>query len=171
MNIELRALKPNESTDVYEMVQEIGAGENGFENRLFQASMALFQAAVQKNYDMSCATDLPEGYVPQTIYWLYVDSRPVGYGKLRHYLNDSLMEHGGHIGYVVRPSERGKGYAKILLKELLMQAQRMTIEAVLLTCNEDNLASRGVIESNCGELTELKNGSCKYWIRLSEKND
>jgi predicted acetyltransferase len=40
---------------------------------------------------MSEGINLEPQYVPQTTYWLYIDGKPVGYGKLRHYLNESLL--------------------------------------------------------------------------------
>ncbi|MGM1045119.1 MAG: GNAT family N-acetyltransferase [Bacillota bacterium] len=58
------------------------------------------------------------------------------------------MIHGGHIGYVIRPSERSKGYGKLLLKQLISMAKDKQISKVLLTCDEDNAASRRIIESN-----------------------
>ena len=39
-----------------------------------------------------------------------VDGRIVGLADIRHTLNAFLAAYGGHIGYGVRPSERGKGY-------------------------------------------------------------
>ncbi|WP_208919150.1 GNAT family N-acetyltransferase [Paenibacillus uliginis] len=74
------------------------------------------------------------------------------------------MIHGGHIGFVIRPSERSKGYGKLLLKELLDKAKEKQISEVLLTCDEDNAASRRIIESNGGRLKDIHDGSCKYWI-------
>ena len=35
----------------------------------------------------------------------------VGAVNIRHYLNEHLLLHGGHIGDGIRPSERRKGYA------------------------------------------------------------
>ncbi|WP_281425649.1 GNAT family N-acetyltransferase [Paenibacillus montaniterrae] len=98
------------------------------------------------------------------MYWFYVDDRPIGYGKLRHYLTEKLLEHGGHIGYVIRPSERRKNYGKYALKELLQKAREIGIQEVLLTCDEANIASRKIIEANNGMLKEVQNSNCKYWI-------
>ena len=81
------------------------------------------------------------------MFWLIIDGRPVGVGKLRHYLNDSLMTVGGHIGYSIRPTERGKGYGNLILKELLKKAREKGIADVLVTCREDNIRSRKVIET------------------------
>jgi predicted acetyltransferase len=163
---ELRELTLDDTADVYEMVQEINTGENGFVNSLYSNDLETFQGKLQRNVNMSKGVNLEPQYVPQTIYWLYVNGKPVGYGKLRHYLNDHLLNHGGHIGYVIRPSERGKGYAKMLLEKLLEKAKSMGIDKVLLTCDETNIPSRKVIESNDGMLEETKDDSCFYWIYL-----
>src|SRR5689334_20701438 len=108
--VRLEELRPSESMDIYEMAIEIGQGENGFVNGLYCDSLETFQERIAANYDGSRGIGLTAGRVPQTLYWLYVNDRPVGYGKLRHCLNEHLKQHGGHIGYVIRPSERGKGY-------------------------------------------------------------
>ncbi|MFC3746986.1 GNAT family N-acetyltransferase [Paenibacillus sp. GCM10012306] len=104
--------------------------------------------------------------VPQTTYWLLINSRPVGIGKLRHYLNDDLRRSGGHIGYTIRPSERGKGYGRIILNELIKAAKQKEIRELLLTCNELNISSRKVIEANSGRLQNFENGKCTYIISV-----
>lgn len=104
MNCELRRLSPDDGRDVYDMLQELPKDENEFKMWL-----------VKSNY-ISNGIGLEEWMVPQNTYWLYIDGRPVGMGKLRHYLTDKLMEEGGHCGYAIRPSQRSKGYGKILLK-------------------------------------------------------
>jgi predicted acetyltransferase len=164
--VELRELTVEDGTDVYEMVQEIAQEENGFVNSLYADNFKLFQEKLIRNYEMSEGINLEPQYVPQTTYWLYIDGKPVGYGKLRHYLNESLLNHGGHIGYVIKPIARKKGYAKILFEELLKKAKNKRVERVLLTCDEDNVASRKVIEANNGIFTETKDGSCFYWINV-----
>ncbi len=164
--IELRELTVNDGTDVFEMIQDIGTGENGFTNSLYSDSFPLFQEKLLRNYEMSKALNLEPQHVPQTIYWLYVNGKPVGYGKLRHNLNQNLLQHGGHIGYVISPINRGRGYAKLILKEILLKAREKDIDRVLLTCDISNMASRKVIEANNGELKEMKNNSCFYWISV-----
>ncbi|WP_018756457.1 GNAT family N-acetyltransferase [Paenibacillus terrigena] len=164
--VELRELKLDEDNAIYQMIQEIGEGQNGFVNSLYSNEIAEFKAKLRRNFECAQGLNLQEGYVPQTIYWLYVQGKPVGYGKLRHHLNDRLLEHGGHIGYVIRPSARGNGYGNILLREILDAAREKGIPEVLLTCNASNTASRKVIEANQGILTETTEDSCKYWIQL-----
>lgn len=165
MNIYLKELELDESEDIYQMIQEIGEGQNGFINSLISNNLKQFEEKLVRYHDMSKGIHLSEGLVPQTIYWFYVEGRPIGYGKLRHKLNDKLLAHGGHIGYIIRPTERRKNFGRIVLKELLIKAHQKGIDEILLTCNEDNVASRKVIESNNGILSEMKDGSCKYWIK------
>lgn len=164
--IEFRELTTHDGTDVFEMVQEIGKGENGFTNSLYSDDFSVFQEKLLRNYELSEGINLKPQFVPQTIYWLYVDGKPVGYGKLRHYLNEHLLQSGGHIGYAIRPMDRGKGYAKILLKKLLDASREKQIEHVLLTCYENNMASRKIIEFHGGELRDKKDDVYFYWITI-----
>jgi len=168
MVMELRELQEKVSEGLLFMVQEIGDGGNGFVNSLNSINMEEFSSKVRRNYEIARSINLPDEYVPQTIYWLYHNDKPVGYGKLRHCLNEKLLELGGHIGYVIRPSERGKGYGKQMLAGLIKKAQEMNISRVLLTCDESNLASRRIIECNHGELSSIADGKCKYWIDTSQ---
>ncbi|GKU28545.1 GNAT family N-acetyltransferase [Clostridium folliculivorans] len=166
--IELRELSPEDGIEIYNMLQEIGPGENGFFNDGYNYSFDDFGKYLLDNYNASRGIGLKIGHVPQTTFWLVVDGQPVGIAKLRSYLNAALRESGGHIGYSIRPSERNKGYGKKLLKEALSKAKVVGIKEVLITCHEDNLESRNVIEANNGKLEVIKEGHCKYWIKLSE---
>jgi predicted acetyltransferase len=139
MKVELRKLAKNDGRDVYDMLQEIGPGENGFCNSGFNIAYEQFTEYLDQNIDFSEGIGLDEKYVPQTIYWLIVNDKPVGIGKLRHYLNDNLKIVGGHIGYSIRPSERKNGYGNLILKEILKEAQKMNINEVLLTCDAINI--------------------------------
>ncbi len=165
MLVELRELCTKDDVDVFNMLREIGPGENGFMNSAFGISFEEFPGFLAENIDYSKGVNLPPGYVPQTIYWLYIDSKPVGMGKFRHYLNDFLREHGGHIGYCIRPTERGKGYGTIILKELLKKAKDKAVDEALIICDATNIPSRKVIEGNNGVLEGINEGECKYWIK------
>lgn len=59
---------------------------------------------------------------------------------------------GGHISYTIRKSDRGKGYAKEALMEVLRLAREESdLKEVLLTCKKENEASKKVIQSCGGE--------------------
>jgi predicted acetyltransferase len=83
---------------------------------------------------------------------------------LRHRLNDGLLEVGGHIGYDVRRSARRSGHATAMLLGVLAEAQAMDIDQALLTCDEDNIASRIVIERAGGRFEDSRRGKRRYWV-------
>lgn len=166
MKVELRKITESDGRDIFDMLQEIGPGENGFGNSGFNIIFDKFPEYLDNNIGFSKGIGLDEKYVPQTIYWLIIDNIPVSFGKLRHYLNDNLRKVGGHIGYSIRPSERKKGYGNLILKQILKEAKKLNIAEVLLTCDADNIPSRKIIEKNNGILESLENGECKYWIKV-----
>ena len=86
--------------------------------------------------------------------------------NLRLRLNEGLLNHAGHIGYSIRPSERGKGYAKESLRQGLQIAKGKNIKRALVTCSTENPASRAVILANGGVYEDVRNGTERYWIDL-----
>ncbi len=95
-----------------------------------------------------------EEKVPKITYFLVRenDNKIVGMINIRLILNDKLKKLGGHIGYGIRPSERGKGYNKINLYLGLKVLQKYGIKDAMLSCNKDNLASWKTIVSLGGKL-------------------
>lgn len=93
-----------------------------------------------------------EGYVSASQFLLLRedDNKILGSIQVRHYLNDFLKEYGGHIGYTIVPSERKKGYATFMLKEAIKITQDLGIQEILITCDEDNTASKKTILNNGG---------------------
>ena len=166
--IELRELSLNDGNDILEMLREIGPGENGFVNHGYNMDENEFKHYLSQKMNGARGINLKPGRVPETLYWLLADGYPVGYGKLRHHLNDDLRECGGHIGYCIRPTARGKGYGNIILSELLIKAREKKIPRVLITCKEANIPSKKVIERNGGKLERIEKGLCFYWIKLTE---
>lgn len=163
--VELRELSIDDGQKVYDMLQDIGQEENGFQNKVKGLTYEKFKEYLKTNLDHSKGINLPEDYVPQTIYWAYDQERPVGMAKLRHYLNDKLKKEGGHASYAVRESERKKGYGKVILKELIKKAKAQGLKEILLTCEDDNTASRKIIEANGGKLDKIIDDECLYWIK------
>lgn len=95
----------------------------------------------------------------------------VGMLNIRHYLNDFLTIYGGHIGYGIRLSERGKGYVKNILKLALEYCGSIDLIRVMLDCYKDNKASRKTIIS-CGgklerEFVDVYGKNVQiYWIEI-----
>ena len=115
---------------------------------------------------------VPEGLVPSSTYLglREKDNYIVGMIDIRHYLNEYLTEAGGHIGYGVRKTERNKGYAKQMLKLALEKCKELKIKRVLITCDEDNIASEKVILSANAKLEDIRNvngeNKKRFWIDL-----
>lgn len=76
-----------------------------------------------------------------------MDNKIVGMVNIRHRLNEHLLKVGGHIGYSICKSERGKGYGKEQLRLALLEAKNIDINKVLMTCDKDNFLSRNTILS------------------------
>ena len=94
--------------------------------------------------------NLRPGRVGADYYWLADDEKAYFIGEIaiRHKLNDTLLRYGGHIGYGVRYSEWGRGYGTYMLKLALCKAKEMKLSPVLVTCDDDNIASAKVLEKN-----------------------
>ena len=114
-----------------------------------------------------------EGLVPDSVFFLLDESRDrlLGAINIRHYLNDSLLKEGGHIGDGIRPSERRKGYATEMICLALIECKKLGIDKVLMTCDKENIASAKSIIKNGGILeNEFVNSDGKveqrYWISI-----
>ncbi|UOQ86625.1 GNAT family N-acetyltransferase [Gracilibacillus salinarum] len=105
-------------------------------------------------YDDHHSGNIPQNWVPDTTYWLVDEANVIGVVNIRHYLNDFLLESGGHIGYGIRPSERRKGYATIMLQLALKKAKELGIKETLVTCDAENVASKKVILRNGGKAAD-----------------
>ena len=117
-----------------------------------------------------------DGKVPDSVLFLLDVERDILLGavNIRHYLNDYLLQFGGHIGDGIRPSERRKGFATKMLYLALEKCEELGLEDVMVTCKEDNIGSAKTIENNCGILKEIifiPEENCnfkKYWINVKE---
>jgi predicted acetyltransferase len=141
---------------------------------LYAAAKLDFGRYVQSLVDEERGVNLKEGWVPCTHRWLVEgDGALVGISRLRHRINTPfLASEGGHIGYDVAPSSRGKGYGYLALHAALVEAQKLSTDRVLLFTDESNRASRRIIERHGGELEAITFSKhwnqrvCRYWIRI-----
>jgi predicted acetyltransferase len=112
------------------------------------------------------SVSLPEGIVHSDYFWIVDESGFVGYLALRHALTPFLLDEGGHIGFSVRPSRRREGHASRALAQALPVASARGLDRVLITCEQDNEASRRTIERNGGAYEDTRKGKRRYWIDL-----
>ena len=114
----------------------------------------------------------PPGVLPYEDFWLMEDEVWIGLLTLRCQLNQQFLQSGGHIGYVIRPSKRRRGYGTVLLRLGLHKARERGLSRVLLTCDETNTGSRKIIEANGGQFENavvVEGQTAKklrYWISL-----
>lgn len=161
----LKKLSQTESQEIYQMLQEIALNDNGFHNKVYGMSLEQFDEWLAKECAMENG-EIEDWMVPQTSYWMYDDEKTVGYGRFRHYLNESLRETGGHIGYAIRKTERGKGYGNQILGLLLEECRKQGLCEVQICANADNIPSNKVIQNNGRVLIRTDQNKDFYTVRL-----
>jgi predicted acetyltransferase len=169
MRLVAASLDPPEGLEAF--LIEVDRGETGFGGTDFAWGKEPLSDFLQRMIDRSEGRGLEPGWVPFTTYWLLDDAGAIaGMSRLRHDLTDELLFHGGHIGYYVRPSARGKRYGTAVLALTLAEGRKRGIDRFLLTVNSDNVPSIRVIEGNGGvledERVDRETGRLfrRYWI-------
>lgn len=131
-----------------------------------------FETYVRQIREKESRENIDAGWVPSTTYWLTDGEELFGAANIRHELNEQLVNFGGHIGYGIKPSARGQGFATKQLALALEKAKELGIERALITCDRENVASRQVILNNGGvpdtPFTE-ESGKVveRFWIDLT----
>lgn len=88
------------------------------------------------------------------------DGKIVGFIVFRHKLeyDDDDIEFASNFGYSVRPSERGKGYAKEQLRIGLQKAKALGLDKVRIVCRDINIGSNKTILANGGVYVDMIHG-------------
>jgi len=123
--------------------------------------------------DQERGVNLLPNHVPETFLFAFKDCSIVGRVTIRHKLDDVLAHDAGHIGYVVVPQLRRRGYATEIRRQALRIArERLGLDRVLVTCDDDNIGSIRTIEKNGGVMeniiarTDRASPKRRYWIDL-----
>lgn len=95
------------------------------------------------------ATVNPSWVVTDTFFAINDEDEIVGIIDLRHTLNDFLKDF-GNSGYSVRPSQRQKGYATEMLRQVLDVARGAGLKELHLSVEKENLPSVKTIVKNGG---------------------
>lgn len=118
-----------------------------------------FPDYVQRLHDQAVGKNLKEGYVPSKEFWIVDSDGYAGRIILGLSFTPAPDRLGHHVGYAVRPSKRGRGYATKALRRLLDEARKLGISKLMPSCDASNIASRKVIERNGGVLLDPMPGS------------
>lgn len=162
--IYIKQLSSSDGIEVFKMLNSIEVNKNGFTNEVNGMSFDEFKKWLTIQDAWSQGNQLPENYVPQSTFWLYVDDTPIGYGKIRHRISDYLLENGGTIGYSISKEYRGKGYGTEFLRLLLEQAKIIGVDKIVLTIMKRNIPSASVAENNGGVRVEKDEDWVYYYF-------
>jgi predicted acetyltransferase len=148
LEVSFRAPEPADAADIAE-AQRIMAKEN-FTFAFGYAPGDDFSKWVALMAAHRLGQNVSPGRVAASFELAIVEQRIAGRLSVRYALNDFLLQQGGHIGYAVLPPFRGRGIGKRMLQRGLQITASLGIQRVLVTCDEDNAASRRIIESAGG---------------------
>ncbi|MCQ2355192.1 MAG: GNAT family N-acetyltransferase [Clostridia bacterium] len=171
MNIRLVKLSDKYKRQLFEMMDKWLAVEQHFSPYMIRRNDYHDFEYYLENLEIKEETE--DGRVPDSTFFCLDEDRDIFVGavNIRHYLNDSLLFTGGHIGDGIRPDERRKGYATAMIGLALEECRKLGIKRVLMTCDKDNIGSAKSIIKNGGVLeNEVINEDGiweqRYWIDL-----
>lgn len=163
--MELRRPTLADKDTILDMMAEFENNHSAHDGGFWDRDRFVYEDWLESNQLMEAGLSLPDGWVPNIQLVAFDENgQALGFLNLRLRLTDQLLNQGGHIGYSIRPSQRGKGFGKALLREALPLAKTKNIDKVLVTCSQDNNASRAIILANQGQLEDIRNGVERYWI-------
>ena len=165
--MELRRPTLTDKEAILNMMEEFEQIQSAHDGGFWDVENFVYEEWLETNKQKEMGINLPENRVP-SIQFVSFDAvgRALGFLNLRLRLNEGLLNYAGHIGYSIRPSERGKGYAKESLRQGLQIAKEKNFKRALVTCSKENPASRAVILANGGVYEDVRNGTERYWIDL-----
>lgn len=170
--MDLRRPRPEDKAAILEMMAEFEKADAAHDGGFWTSENFSYEDWLAYNLDCERGLNLPSGFVPAIQFVSFdEEGRALGFLHLRLRLNEFLRAQGGHIGYSIRPSERGKGHAKEQLALGLAEAMKKNIRSILLTCHDDNPASRSVILANGGVLEDIRHHFERYWIEMEDDHE
>jgi predicted acetyltransferase len=169
----LRLITPEDRDVVLRAHREV-VDDEFFTPFLFMAEDETWESFIDGYEKDGTGKNLAPGRVPETFLVAEVEGEIVGRVSIRHKLNEYLRNFGGHIGFVIRPKFRNKGYATEILTLALEISRNLGLTRVLVTCDDMNVASATVIE-RCGGVLENRVQKepgilmRRYWISLNDQ--
>lgn len=135
--------------------------------------MSTYSFSQWKEAQLALAEDKshPEGMVrAETLFLVEDNGYIIGSINLRYAMTEDLLRLGGHLSFGIRPEERKKGYAFIMVKLALNRLRISGITRALVTITRDNKAAQKTIRKIGGKLENAyeSKGTVidRYWISL-----
>ena len=97
------------------------------------------------------------GSLPTSTYTLFDNDKEVGFIQIRHRPSHSQEvppDFASHVYYQIKPEYRDRGYGKKILQLGLAEAKKIGLEEIIITCYDDSIASKKIIEANGGVLID-----------------
>lgn len=155
---DLQLLKPTEwLREAYlAMVEEyLASGEEHY-SQLRELSVRDFGGMLRRWRDAALGVDLGPDDIQQQVLWLVRNGREVlGTVYLRPEADPERQRKTGHVGYYIRPGQRGKGYGTAMLRLAVEMLRTAGVQSVAVLCDKDNEASKRVAEKNGGRLESV----------------
>jgi predicted acetyltransferase len=171
-------LRPLREGDEEEFLRAHRATTPGYPSFLhyYQEGMP-FRRYLQVLAEQQRGVGVAPDHVPSLFLFAFLSGRIVGRVSIRPSLNERLERTGGHIGYVAVPEFRRRGCATTMLKMGLgILRDEFGLRRVLVTCDDDNVASMRTIEKCGGVLEDVVGGpdlvkpKRRYWIETDTGN-
>ncbi|MEM7247080.1 MAG: GNAT family N-acetyltransferase [Acidobacteriota bacterium] len=148
--------------------EQQAAGETRYDEALsdFDGHLAVLEAHAR-------GEGLGAGRVPYEVHLLVDEGEVLGVARLRFGLTEELLDEGGNVGYEIRPSRRGQGHGRTLLRLALEVMAERGMWRARVTCDDDNAASAAIIEGARGVLDEVgistESGKPvrRYWVKTT----
>jgi predicted acetyltransferase len=117
----------------------------------------LIDGDLQLLLDETHPANTAKGHVPEYRFKMVLagQEEKIGGINLRVGNTEHLTKYAGHIGYGVEPEHRGHHYAARSVRLLLPLARKHGLQALWITCNPDNTASRRTCELAGAEFIEI----------------
>ena len=179
MELYLKEPTMDEKEELIKMVNEFADANDEYQfeglgnfKKIYDSSYEEFYDGLEVNKHINQIN--PE-WANQTSYVLIDENGHIyGAANIRHELKGKLREICGHVGYGIRPSERGKGYATLQLKLLLEKMDKMGIDNALITCRENNIGSIKTMNKFIGTADSLIPSryegimEYRYWVDVKK---
>lgn len=165
MKYEIRNISIDMGQKEFDMYQDIPKEEVGSSNIIKGKTFEEFKEILKKYKNEETVIN-KEINSTTNRYIFYADGEPIGEIGIRTTLNDFWLKRGSQIFYKIRENMRNQGYGTKMLELALIECRKLGMAKVCLNCNNQNIASKRVIEKNGGKLLFNYGESSRYEILL-----